>query len=238
MKNINSYKLNIQLFAEPAGSTATNQGEGQTPANSTAIDNGRIEQIVNSRADGIIKSVMKQHGLTGDELDAALKEYEAKEIDYKINSSLHKLANDEGVSLDKIPYLEKLISKEGLVDEEGNVKQDALKEQMNAVLKAFPDFKGSSNNQGEAGYQPIGGGGGTANNNYIGFEICEDDLTDKKYFNAVYKEAVELFAYLCKLYNWNPKGKNVIISNKEGYKLGIASNHGDIDYWLRNTIRV
>lgn len=197
MKNINPYKLNLQLFAEDsAGTSATNPGEGQTSVNSTAIDNGRIEQIVNSRADSIIKSVMKQHGLSGDELDAALKaykeqktqqsesekkrisdmeirlkEYEAKEIDYKINSSLHKLANDEGVSLDKIPYLEKLISKEGLVDEKGNVKEDAVKEQMNAVLKAFPDFKGSSNNQGEAGYQQIGGAGGNGSSNTVDAQL-------------------------------------------------------------------
>ena len=197
MKSINPYRLNLQLFAEgPAGTPAANPGEGQTPANSAAIDNGRIEQIVNSRADSIIKSVMKQHGLTGDELDAALKaykeqktqqseaekkrisdmeirlrEYEAKEADYKINSSLHKLANDEGVSLDKIPYLEKLISKEGLIDEKGNVKEDAVKEQMNAVLKSFPDFKGSSNNQGDAGYKPIGGAGGITPSNTVDAQL-------------------------------------------------------------------
>lgn len=40
--------------------------------------------------------------------------------------------------------------------------------------------------------------GGDANNTHIGFEICEDNLTDKTYFNKVYKEAVELAAYLCK----------------------------------------
>ena len=74
--------------------------------------------------------------------------------------------------------------------------------------------------------------GGTANNNYIGFEICEDDLMDKGYFNKVYKEAVELTAHLCKLYNLDPKGKNVIICHKDGYKLGIASNHGDIYHWF------
>ena len=34
--------------------------------------------------------------------------------------------------------------------------------------------------------------GGKANDTHIGFEICEDGLTDAAYFNAVYKEAVEL----------------------------------------------
>ena len=42
--------------------------------------------------------------------------------------------------------------------------------------------------------------GGSANNTHIGFEICEDGLSDSTYFNAVYKEAVELCAYLCKEY--------------------------------------
>lgn len=42
--------------------------------------------------------------------------------------------------------------------------------------------------------------GGTANNTHIGFEICEDGLTDSTYFKKVYQEAVELCAYLCKLY--------------------------------------
>ena len=74
--------------------------------------------------------------------------------------------------------------------------------------------------------------GGSANNSYIGFEMCEDGLTDSNYFNKVYKEAVELTAYLCKLYNLNPLGKNVIICHQDGYKLGIASNHGDVYTWF------
>ena len=74
--------------------------------------------------------------------------------------------------------------------------------------------------------------GGSANDNYIGFEICEDALTDKAYFNKVYKEAVELTAHLCKLYGLDPMGKNVIICHAEGYKLGIASNHGDVLTWF------
>ena len=66
---------------------------------------------------------------------------------------------------------------------------------------------------------------------YIGFEICEDNLTDRTYFNAVYKEAVELCAYLCKLYNIPPE-KPYLICHSEGYKLGIASNHGDVMHWF------
>ncbi|HQK72801.1 MAG TPA: SPOR domain-containing protein, partial [Clostridiales bacterium] len=63
----------------------------------------------------------------------------------------------------------------------------------------------------------------------IGFEICEDGLTDASYFSAVYKEAVELCVYLCKQYGLTDKD---IICHSEGYKLGIASNHGDVMHWF------
>jgi hypothetical protein len=67
------------------------------------------------------------------------------------------------------------------------------------------------------------------NTGYIGFEICEDGLTDASYFNAVYMEAVELCVYLCKQYGLTEKN---IICHSEGYKLGIASNHGDVMHWF------
>ena len=70
--------------------------------------------------------------------------------------------------------------------------------------------------------------GGSANDTHIGFEICEDGLSDKTYFNKVYKEAVELCAYLCKQYGLAEKD---IICHCEGYKKGIASNHGDVLHW-------
>lgn len=72
-------------------------------------------------------------------------------------------------------------------------------------------------------------GGGSSNNTHIGFEICEDDLTDATYFAKVYKEAVELCAYLCKEYGLTEKN---IICHCEGYKHGIASNHGDVMHWF------
>lgn len=71
--------------------------------------------------------------------------------------------------------------------------------------------------------------GGAANNSHIGFEICEDGLTDASYFSAVYKEAVELCVYLCKLYGFSERD---IICHSEGYKRGIASNHADVMHWF------
>ena len=51
-------------------------------------------------------------------------------------------------------------------------------------------------------YRPWGcgsGSKGSCNDTHIQFEICEDGLTDKSYWNAVYREACEMTAYLCKM---------------------------------------
>lgn len=76
-----------------------------------------------------------------------------------------------------------------------------------------------------------GGSGpkGSANDTHIGFEICEDGLTDAAYFNKVYKEAVEFCAYLCKLYKLTEQD---IIGHYEGYQRGITSNHADPRHWF------
>ena len=50
------------------------------------------------------------------------------------------------------------------------------------------------------------GNKGSLNNGWIQFEICEDGLTDKNYFEAVYKEACEITAYLCEMFDIDPKG--------------------------------
>lgn len=71
--------------------------------------------------------------------------------------------------------------------------------------------------------------GGSANNTHIGFEICEDGLIDGTYFKKVYQEAVELCAYLCNQYGLTEKN---IICHCEGYKQGVASNHGDVMHWF------
>ena len=92
-------------------------------------------------------------------------------------------------------------------------------------------------------YKPWGcgsGSKGSCNNGWIQFEICEDGLTDKTYFDKVYKEACEITAYLCKMYNIDPKGTvtvngvkvPTILCHYDSHKLGLGSNHGDIDHWF------
>lgn len=82
------------------------------------------------------------------------------------------------------------------------------------------------------GWHAGSGSKGSANNTHIGFEICEDGLSDKNYFNKVYQEAVEVTAYLCKNYGLDPLADGVVICHSEGNKRGIASNHGDVMHWF------
>ncbi len=87
--------------------------------------------------------------------------------------------------------------------------------------------------------------GGTANNTYIGIEMCEpacikytggatftcsDPSAAKAAVARTYNAAVELFAMLCKQYGLDPLKDGVIVSHKEGCARGIASNHGDPEH--------
>ncbi|MCL2875236.1 MAG: N-acetylmuramoyl-L-alanine amidase [Betaproteobacteria bacterium] len=71
--------------------------------------------------------------------------------------------------------------------------------------------------------------GSLGNDTHIAFEICEDGLTDAGYFDAVYREATELCAHLCKEYGLN---ETQIVCHSEGCKQGIATNHADVMHWF------
>ena len=74
--------------------------------------------------------------------------------------------------------------------------------------------------------------GGSANKTHIGFEICEPaDLGDKAYFAEMWNVVVDYCAYLCKRFNLDPLGENVIIDHATAHKLGWGNNHGDVAHW-------
>lgn len=75
--------------------------------------------------------------------------------------------------------------------------------------------------------------GGAGNDTHISFEICEDKLADRAYFQATYQAAVELTAYLCKRFGLDPQADGVVLCHAEGHRRGIASNHADVMHWWR-----
>ena len=76
------------------------------------------------------------------------------------------------------------------------------------------------------------GPNGSGNDTHISFEICEDGLADAEYFNSVYQEAVELCAYLCDMFDFDPMADGIIIDHAEGHRRGISSNHADVGHWF------
>lgn len=46
--------------------------------------------------------------------------------------------------------------------------------------------------------------GGDANNTHLSFEICEDNLRDRAYWEKTYRLARELTAELCRKFGWTP----------------------------------
>lgn len=93
-------------------------------------------------------------------------------------------------------------------------------------------------------YRPWGCGSstkGSCNNGWIQFETCEDGLNNKEYFDAVYKQACQLTAYVCYTYDLDPFGTVLyngveiptITCHCEAHALGFASNHRDILHWFK-----
>ena len=69
---------------------------------------------------------------------------------------------------------------------------------------------------------------------FTGNIIDHDPAKSKAHIDAVYPKAVELFAYLCNLYKFDPMTPGVVISHNEGRLMGIASAHVDPEHlWPR-----
>ena len=65
---------------------------------------------------------------------------------------------------------------------------------------------------------------------YIQFEICEDGLKDKTYYQKAFSVAAEYCAKLCRTYNISI---DEIVGHCEAYRLGYGSNHGDPEHWMK-----
>ena len=81
---------------------------------------------------------------------------------------------------------------------------------------------------------------GSANNVALQFEICRDDMKSQEYFEKAYREAVELTAYLCKIFSIDPHGNTVcngvtvptIFCHADAHRYGLGNNHSDVTEWF------
>ena len=111
------------------------------------------------------------------------------------------------------------------------------------TLPCMEETQTSKPGYAHRGWHAGKGSKGSANNSYLGFEMtepscikyvggatftCSDVPKAQAFVKKNIENAVELFARLCIYHNLDPLGKDVIICHAEGYKLGLASNHGDV----------
>ena len=137
-----------------------------------------------------------------------------------------------------------LLSKIGTNTNNNSWNQISIEAGLNAWIGKLADGSVTTVQTMPWNYRPWGcgsGSKGSCNNGWIQFEICEDALSDKSYFDKVYEEAVQLTAYLCKMYNLDPKGSvamngvqvPVILCHADSYNLKVGSNHADVLHWFK-----
>lgn len=169
-----------------ASGAETSTNNSSAPNNS--IDYDKIADIISKRSssteDSVLKGYFKQQGLNEEQMKEAITSYKETQAN-KANAEATRIANIEkenqtlkaqllneeidkkvsevasNVDSAKLPFLLKLIDRNGLTNEKGEILEDKVKTAVETVLKAFPDF--SKQTGTSSGFQPIGGNGSGAN---------------------------------------------------------------------------
>lgn len=178
-----------------------NGGEGSHGDNDALFT--KLDEIITKRTNGLVKSILKEQGVDGDELKDLVNAYntnkqnKAKEqsenktklknentqlkeqlSDMMFQGEVNKLASELEFSQDADKYLSKLISKNDYLNEKGEIKVDDLKKGMEQVLKDFPALKKA---EGQKGLHYVGGQGNGGN------DPQTDDLLRKAFGLSVKK---------------------------------------------------
>lgn len=169
------YPLNIQLFANP-GNDGGDGGDGTNPTvvdtnpSQLNFDYDKLAEAIAKRnashETAVLKGMLKEQGLTKEEVDEAVKQYkqnqankakeEQKRIDdilaenqrYKeaeiakqVNDEASKIAKEVGVRDDRIETLIALCDRSKFTDDKGVVNKEEMKKELEAKLTSVPEFK-------------------------------------------------------------------------------------------------
>lgn len=167
----------------PAGPAAQTV---ETPS-SVSVDYEKLAGVLDKRTSGkedkVLQGYFKSQGLSPEEANQAMAAFKQQQIEKEnqknqeyqntikeleklkaekqetvVSDSFTKLANADNVPNEKLPFLLKMVERDGVVKEDGTVDELKAKAAYDAVLKAFPEFKVST--EGGSGFQQIGGAGG------------------------------------------------------------------------------
>lgn len=169
------YPLNIQLFANP-GNDGGDGGDGTNPTvvdtnpSQLNFDYDKLAEAIakrnTSHETAVLKGMLKEQGLTKEEVDEAVKQYkqnqvnkakeEQKRIDdilaenqrYKeaeiakqVNGEASKIAKEIGVRDDRIETLIALCDRSKFTDDKGVINKEEMKKELEAKLTTVPEFK-------------------------------------------------------------------------------------------------
>lgn len=170
--------MNIQMFAE--GGEGNPGGGGGEPApqqgQNVQIDYNRIQQMLDgtlaAKEDTALKAYFKQQGLSQQEVEQAIAAFktqkaantpdvnamqtqlgEAQQAAQKaqVENAAIMQAVQLGVDAKTIPYLLKMADLSGVLDKDGKISEETLKNALNKVLEDVPALKPQA--QQQTGFQ-------------------------------------------------------------------------------------
>lgn len=172
MNNFLKFPLDIQLFADDQ-TPAPNPEQNPAPAPSAQhpeIDYDKLASAIESRTsrkeEGIVRSYLKEQGLSEDEMKEALKvyketkankakeeqeridkiikennEYKKKELMVQVTSEAKTIAKELNVREDRFDKLMALCDQKDFMDDKGVINKEAIKKEMEKQLQDLPEFK-------------------------------------------------------------------------------------------------
>lgn len=168
---------NQQTNQEPNNQNQTQQ-QTQTPP----IDYDRIAQILEGKQaateDSVLKGYFKQQGLSKEEAEQAMTAFKQQKAanqpnveaiqqqanvarkqaqDAVIERDAMMMSEELGIDLKTMSYVLKMADVSQVIDENGSVDQEKLKEALNKVLEDVPQLKPQMDNQ-QSGFRQIGAG--------------------------------------------------------------------------------
>lgn len=166
-----SLPMNLQFFADdPAAQSASGtdpapQTTQQNPAQSTAIDYDKIQQMLNgtlaAKEDTALKAYFKQQGLSQEEAEAAMATFKAEKakktpdagaiqaqnaqlqeqlMQSQVQNAAQLAAMTIGLDAKSIPYVLKMADLSAVV-KDGKIGQEAVTAAINKVLEDVPALK-------------------------------------------------------------------------------------------------
>ena len=155
-----------------------NQQQTQSPE----IDYEKLSQIIAGKQsvaeESVLKGYFKKQGLSKEEMEQAISAFKqqkaANQPDIQaiqnqaaearleaqqavIERDAMLLSGDLGIDLKTMPYILKMADTSQVIEENGNVNQEKLKEALNKVLEDVPQLKQKQDTQ-QSGFRQIGVG--------------------------------------------------------------------------------